>query len=160
DARVYVQLVLPAKDKRSRWLLADKVDSGLYALVSDRIDEAGAWLVLVDVLDADGKLTRLAFSWDIRAEASLINSVSPSLVNIGAGLLVLASIAFIVYPSGRKLASRMDWTVTNMVISGGVILMTIIVLAASTVYLNYQEEQDKLAQNPLPTVINTVVPDA
>jgi copper transport protein len=160
DARVYLQFVLPAKDKRSRWLVADKVDSGLYALVSDRIDEAGAWLVLVDIVDAEGKLTRIVFSWDIRAEASLISSVSPSLVNIGAGLLVVASLGFFVYPSGRKLAAQMDWTVTNVVIAGGAILMTIIVLAASTVYLNNQQEQATLAQNPLPSIINTVVPDA
>jgi copper transport protein len=160
DARVYVQFVLPAKDKRSAWLEADKLDSGLYALVSERIDETGSWLVLLDIIDAEGQISRLVFAWEIRAEASLLRSVSPSLLSIGAALFVLAALSYVAYPSGRKLATKMDWSMTNIVVASGVIIMTIVSLALSTVFLNYQREQAALAQTPLPEIINSVVPDS
>jgi putative copper export protein len=160
DVQLYVQFVLPAKDKRSAWIAADNIDLGLYTVVSDSIDEAGNWLILVDIVEAGGQVNRLAFAWDIRAEAALISSVPPSLINVLAGLLVLASLVYLLYPSGRKLATKMDWSLTNIVIAGGAILMTIIALVASTIFLSEQQKRADLALNPPPQIINSVVPDA
>lgn len=160
DVQVYVQFVLPSKDKRSLWITADNLDLGLYTVVSDVIDETGNWLILVDIVEAEGQVNRLAFAWDIRAEAALISSIAPSLINLLAALLVLASLAYLLYPSGRKLAAKMDWSLTNIVIAGGVILMTIIALVASSIFLNEQQRRANLAQNPPPQIVNSLVPDA
>lgn len=159
DVSIQVQFVLPSRDQRSAWLSAELVAQGLYTIVDDSIDATGEWLTLVDITDAEGRLTRMVFAWDISDSASVLESVAPSWINILAALATLAGVIYVMLPALRRLSAQMNWSATNIVISLGVILMTVIILVASTLYLEYQSEQLLLAQNPPPQIVNTVLPD-
>lgn len=159
DVSIQVQFVLPSRDQRSAWLSAELVAQGLYTIVDDSIDATGEWLTLVDITEADGRLTRMVFAWDISDSASVLESVAPSWINILAAFATLAGVIYVMLPALRRLSSQMNWSVTNIVISLGVIIMTIVILVASTLYLEYQSEQLLLAQNPPPQIVNTVLPD-
>ncbi|GAB5494559.1 MAG: hypothetical protein Phog2KO_47740 [Phototrophicaceae bacterium] len=159
DVDVSVQFVLPSLDQRSDWLPAELVAQGLYTIVDDSIDTTGEWITLVDIVDADGRLTRMVFAWAISDDSGVLESVAPSWFNLLTAFVTLFAIIYVLLPSLRRLSSQMDWSLTNIVISVGVILMTIIILIASTLFLNYQAEQLTLEQNPPPQIVNTVLPD-
>lgn len=159
DVTVQVQFVLPSLDQRSDWLSTELVAQGLYTLVDDSIDATGEWLTLVDITDAEGRLTRMVFSWNISDEAGVLESVAPSWINILTAFATLGAIIYVLSPALRRFSAQMNWSLTNIVISLGVILMTVIILVASTVFLNYQAEQLALEQNPPPQIVNTVLPD-
>ncbi|MGB7340771.1 MAG: CopD family protein [Phototrophicaceae bacterium] len=159
DVSVDVQFVLPQADNRSDWLLTENVAQGFYAIVDDTIDRTGAWLALVDIRDADGQLTRFVFDWTIQADSGVATSRPASWIQIMAALIVLASVLYAIYPLSRKVASQMDWSTMNLVISVGIILMTAIALGASAVYLEDQARQIDNQQNPPPMIINTITPD-
>jgi hypothetical protein len=114
DVRVEVQFVAPERDFRSDWLPAESVDQGLFAFVDDSIDGTGYWLTLVDLIDAQNRLTRIVFSWQISKDAEVLDSLSPSLLTILAALATLASILYVLYPAGRAFAGKMDWSFTTM----------------------------------------------
>jgi copper transport protein len=160
DVTTQVQFVAPERDFRSDWHHAEPVDQGLYAFVNDSIDRTGYWLALVDVIDGEGRLTRIVFSWQISEDAGILNSISPSILTILAAFTTLASVLFVVYPAGRHLAAKMDWSLTNIIISTGLIAITIIAIVASWAFLDNQGQEIELQQNPAPQSINTVVPDA
>ena len=159
DVSVSVQFVLPNLDQRSDWLPAELVAQGLYTIVDDSIDTTGEWLTLVDIVDTDGRLTRMVFAWTISDDSSVLESVAPSWFNILTAFATLSAIIYVLLPALRRLSSQMDWSVTNIVISVGVIVMTVIILIASTLFLNYQAEQLALDENPPPQIVNTVLPD-
>lgn len=159
DVDVEVQFVLPALDRRSDWLVADPVTQGLYALVDDSINQTGDWLTLVDIRDANGQLTRFVFDWSIREESSVLELIPPSWVNVVTALATLAAVLYVMLPTLRKWANQMQWSMTNIVISIGVIIMTAVALVASAAFLEYQASQLELEQNPPPNIINTVLPD-
>src|SRR5690606_31618718 len=79
--------------------------------------------------------------------------------NILAAFATLGAVIYVVYPSGRNLAEQMEWSRTNIVISVGTIIMTVVALGASAAFLNYQAQQLDLEENPPPQIVNTVLPD-
>ena len=159
DVSVHAQFVLPEKDMRSAWIPAEMIAQGLYTIVDDSIDESGDWLALVDIVDSEGRLTRLVFDWQISEDAGVTNSIPPSWINILALLATIGAILYAIYPAWRKLANQMEWSITNIVISLGVIIMTVIALVASAIFLENQSRQLDLKANPPPEIINTVLPD-
>ncbi len=159
DVTVEVQFVLPEKDQRSDWIPAELVTQGLYAIVNDSIDTSGDWFALVNIVDAEGRLTRMVFDWQITGDAGVTSSIPASWINILAAFATLGAVLYAIYPAWRRLANQMEWSTTNIVISLGVILMTIIALGASTIFLENQAQQRQLEANPPPQIVNTVLPD-
>lgn len=159
DVTVRVQFVLPEKDARSAWISAEAIAQGLYTVVDDSIDEAGDWLALVDIVDSEERLTRMVFDWRISEDAGVTSSIPPSWINILTIVATLGAILYAIYPAWRRLANQMDWSITNIVISLGVIVITVIALVASAIFLENQARQLDLKSNPPPEIINTVLPD-
>lgn len=159
DVTVEVQFVLPEKDQRSDWIEAEHISQGLYAIVDDSLDFTGEWLTLVDIIDENGQLTRMVFDWQITEDAGVTDDIPASWLNILAAFATTAAVIYVIYPALRRLSTQMDWSMNNIVISIGLIVMTIIILVASTIFLNNQARQLELEQNPLPQIVNTVFPD-
>ncbi|MDQ7024961.1 MAG: CopD family protein [Anaerolineae bacterium] len=160
DVTVEVQFVAPERPLRSHWQVAEYVENGLYVVASDAIDEIGSWQTLIDIFDNDGNLTRAAFAWQISDEATVIESLPASIWTKLALLAVLFSIAFVMYPATRWLAQQMQWTRVNVVISVGIILMTILVGWFSITVIERQEAALQLRLNPPPQIVNTILPDS
>jgi putative copper export protein/methionine-rich copper-binding protein CopC len=159
DATVEVQIVAPERPIRSSWMSAEFAENGLYVVASDVINQNGNWQTLVDILDSDGNFTRTAFAWEISDTASVIQSRPPSLLNIIALIAVIVAVAYTLYPSIRWLANQLQWTRVNVVVSGGLILMTILMMWLSIVALERQRAASQLVLNPPPQIVNTVLPD-
>jgi hypothetical protein len=159
DAVVEVQFVAPQRPIRSSWLLAEFAENGLYVVASDAINTTGNWQTLVDILDSEGNLTRAAFAWEISDNAAVIQSRPPSLLNIIALIAVVASVAYVLYPSARWLGNRLEWTRVNVVVSGGLILITILMVWFIIVAFERQRAAVQLELNPPPQIVNTVLPD-
>ncbi|MEO1288982.1 MAG: CopD family protein, partial [Chloroflexota bacterium] len=159
DVTVDVQFVLPSADARSAWLSTENVAQGVFTVVTDTIDQAGEWLILVDIIDVNGQLTRIVYNWQISDDSGITTSIPANWVNILSALATTGAVIYVLYPALRKLSKQMEWTATNITISVGVILMTVIILGASTLFLNYQAQQLAQEENPPPQIINTVQPD-
>ncbi|MEM9950869.1 MAG: CopD family protein [Chloroflexota bacterium] len=159
DVTVDVQFVLPYADARSAWLSTENVAQGVFTVVTDMIDQAGEWLILVDIIDVNGQLTRIVYNWQISEDSGITTSIPANWVNILSALATTGAVIYVLYPALRKLSDQMEWTATNITISVGVILMTAVILVASTLFLNYQAQQLSQEENPPPQIINTVQPD-
>jgi hypothetical protein len=90
--QIRLSMVYPARDLRSAWQSAEPAEAGLYVAAGDEIDRTGRWWTLMDMTDAGGKTTRLAFEWDISDKAAVIESVDPRMTNLIALGLVVAAI--------------------------------------------------------------------
>ena len=159
DASVEVQFVAPEVPLRSRWLMAEAAGAGLYVVASDSISIIGNWQTLVDIVDAEGNLTRAAFTWDISTAANVIDSQPPSAQTWLILTSVITTVGYTLYPSARAVASKMQWTRVNIVVSVGLILMMILMGWFSIEALNRQQAAIERQQNPPPQIVNTVLPD-
>ncbi|MGJ3240364.1 MAG: copper resistance CopC/CopD family protein [Anaerolineae bacterium] len=159
DVTVNVQLVLPERDQRTDWLEAEHIAEGLYTIVDDSIDRSGRWLALVNIVDSNEQLTRVVFEWSVGDDAGVTTRIPPSWWQLLTAFLTLGAVLYVIYPTGRKVAKRMAWTRTNLLISGGVIVMTAVALIGSTIFLSNQAQRLESELNPLPQQVNTVLPD-
>jgi len=159
-AQVRVQTVDPSRDTRSAWQTADPVEPGLYVMANDTIDRAGVWWTLIDVRVA-GETQRVAFTWEISADAAVIQSRPPTILGVlslAAVLLVLAGLA---YPPLAGFSRRyIDLTPRNALIAAGMIAITIGALVIAARLIDAQQQQIEAQINPPPEIINTVLPDA
>ncbi len=156
---VYVQMVRPSEDRRGVWHEAEPVEAGLYVAAGDELDEAGAWLSLVDVQHADGTFTRYAYTWAITDAATVIESVPPGIQHGLALAAVLVALGWVVTPAYRAFMRVMNFnalTVSIVVLS---VLATGFVTWGAFAYLGYVQQQTALVSNPPPQVINPVLPD-
>jgi putative copper export protein/methionine-rich copper-binding protein CopC len=160
-ATVSAQIVNPERDWRSIDHAAEPVDAGLYVAAGDDIDEIGQWWMVLDItLPDDADPIRAAFAWNITDDATVIESRPPAAANLLALALVMASVCYALYPAAKRLYDRLDLTPVNVLITTGVIIMTIFLLV-----LGYQEVSDTRSRydarlNPPPQVVNSVLPDA
>ena len=116
---VYLQMVNPIDDVRGDWHLAEAVDTGLYVTAGDEIDQEGTWWTLVDVIDAKGIPTRIAYEWDITDEASVLFSKAPTLPNYLAMLLVGFVLIVLIKPLIQRLLPMLDLSLVNALIGVG-----------------------------------------
>ena len=73
--------------------LAEQVEDGLYVAAGDDIDEAGEWWSLIDVVDENGAVTRVATVWAISEAAAVVQTrANPNVIHI---VLLLAMAAII-----------------------------------------------------------------
>ncbi len=159
-----LQIVHPAQDTRSRWQAAEAVEGGLYTSAGDEIDRAGEWWALVDVVECMGAArcarTRAAFDWDIREEASVIESRDPRVLNLLALCGVIAALGVVGYPFARRFYYQLDLSPTSVALAVGATAMTALFVIAGVVMIQNTQAQYEASLNPTPQVVNTVLPDA
>lgn len=159
DVLVQIQHVYPERDLRRGWQVTDAVGDGLYIAADGGIDRAGAWWTLVDLQADDGTTTRAAFTWDIRADAAVIQAKPPEVQHLVALGLVIAAVIWVSLPLLRRIYGWLNLNPTTATIAIFTVIATILMMGASTVFLNDLEQQNQDALNPIPVVINTVLPD-
>jgi copper transport protein len=156
---VQVQIASPTRDKRSGWLRAEDADSGLYVAAGAEIDRDGEWWSLVDITQADGTTQRAAFDWNISAEAAVIQSRNPGLLNILALLGVLATIGWLLYPSGQRLYHTLDLRPATVTVAVSATLATVLLSVMGVLVIQSTQAQYDATLNPAPTIVNEVLPD-
>ncbi len=156
---VRLQLVHPALDRRSEWQEAEPVEDGLYVSAGDDIDRAGQWWALVDVVEADGSVTRAAFDWDI-TEGGDVGARNPGVANSMALAAIIAAVGWVLYPSARGYYRRLDLSPASVTIAIGFLVVTILFVAVGVFMIQNTQAQYEASLNPLPQVVNPVLPDA
>jgi putative copper export protein/methionine-rich copper-binding protein CopC len=158
DARVRLRAVHPASDRRSAWQALERVDEGLYVTVGDEIDRAGDWWLLLEVEDDNGGAARLAFEWPISEERAVIQTIDPGSLNLLALGAVLASLGWVVYPSTRRFAARLELSAVTVTVAVAAFTVTAVALYLGFLALQEGQRRYEAQLNPPPEVINTVLP--
>lgn len=155
---VQLMKVHPASDQRSVPHLAEPVEDGLYVAASDDIDRAGRWWSVMDITTEDGVTHRLAFDWEIRDDASVIESIDPSMWNFVALMLVIVAIGWGFYPAAQRLMNRMNMDAVSVSVAISATVITVIALIIGyTIIQNTRAKYDETL-NPTPDVVNAVLP--
>ena len=160
DAQVMLQMVNPERDIRSAWQTVDFADAGLFVTANDVLDEPGTWWALLDITDENDTTRRAAFAFDITEEAAIIKLVNPSVQHIIALMLLLMGVWAVLYPSAKKLYSRLHLDRTTLLMAISMTLISTVVIIASIIFIQEQQAQFERTLNPLPQYVNTVLPDA
>lgn len=158
DAEVSIQVVQPSQDKRSGWDETEQIDSGLFVTANDAIDETGEWWTLVDIV-RDGETQRAAFAWDISADASVIQSRPPSLINWLALAGVMIAVAYVMYPTAQGIYEKLDLSPVTVLVAGGMIVLTIVTLVGAVLFIEHQQRIFDATLHPPPSIINPTLPD-
>ena len=159
DVTVFLQMVNPKTDNRSNWYLTDQVEEGLYVTAGDDIDAIGEWWTLIDILDEDGALTRVAFTWDISDDATILESRDPQLIHILVLLCLVGLLLGIAYPSLKRLYLKLDVTPITGSIAFVFTFGSIALLIVSAKLIEEQQRVYELTLNPPPIHLNMVLPD-
>ena len=154
----HLTMVNPARDWRSPDQVAEPVEPGLYVTVGDEIDRDGGWWALVDVGAENGLKTRFAFAWEIDADAAIIQSIKPNPVNLLALLLVFVAITWVLYPSARWVYHKLDLQPVTLAVTVSVIVVTVVLIGFGYRVVNQSRRRYDETLNPLPNVVNTVLP--
>lgn len=157
DAEVRVQQVQPERGVRSPWLPLETIDAGLYATTDDAIDQSGRWWSVVDVV-RDDVITRAVFVWDIQNEAAILTSRAPSLLHWAALGVVLIALGYALAPTARRVLAALDLSPTNVLVAGGMTLISVIVIGASIAFVSEQQARYAATLNPPPQRVNPVPP--
>ena len=160
DLRVHVQMVDPARDRRSAWQLAEAVDAGLYVAAGDEIDQAGKWWSLVDIIEADGEIIRAAFAWDISEAAAIEVSRPPNLLHLLVLLGIAGLLIYLAFPHARRLIAALRLTLASTLIAAGAIVISLAVMVGGALMIAQQQQEYERTLNPPPLVVNNILPDA
>jgi copper transport protein len=159
DVSVLLQMVNAETANRGDWYLTEQVEKGLYVTAGDDIDSIGQWWTLIDVIDEEGSMTRLAFTWDISDEATILQSRDPQLIHIIVLLCLIGLLVTIAYPTIKRFYLMLEVTPVTGGIAVVVIVGSIALLILSAQAINEQQRVYEATLNPLPEIINTVLPD-
>ena len=157
DARLMT--VYPGRDVRSGWHPLEAVEDGLYVTAADDIDRAGNWWTLVDVaLPGSDEPLRLAFDWDISADAAVIQSVDPRPVNVLALVALVGALLLVMYPFARRALGLLNLDGVSVTVAIGATAATAAALIIG--YMVIQETRGRYAEtlSPPPVVVNDVLP--
>lgn len=154
-----IQNSYPSLDLRGDREPLENVEAGLYVNASGDFDRTGEWWSMVDIRDEDGTITRAAFRWDIRAEASIIETRPPTLINLAAIAATLIAIMWALSPSLKRFYAKQD--INPFTVSVGLWALTATVIFAIAGYVIVTETQRsyQATLTPPPQVVNTVLPD-
>jgi len=158
DAQVELQLVQPARDQRTAWNTAEQVEKGLYVWTSDAIQTVGEWDFLIDVTEANSTRTRIAFTWSITPDETLIRPLSP--LQAAVLLSVIGIAGWIVWPRARALAAHLNWHPASLLVAGSAIVLTVIIGIVGTRFIEDQQRRTDEMLNPLPQIVNPTLADA
>lgn len=147
----------PARDWRGDWHLLESIGGGLYTSVGDDIARPGEWWTIVEVSSAQGT-TRAVFDWQITNEAAVIDSRPPTLLNGLALAGMIAALVYAAFPLLRRFYRSLDLSPAALTVAVGATAAGIAIVIGG-MYLSQQSvEQAELAANPIPSVVNVVLP--
>lgn len=153
-----LRMVEPGRDWRGEWHPLENIGGGLYASVGDEIVRPGDWWTLVEVEGTDGVVTRAAFDWQITTDAAVITSRPPTVLNLLALAGVVGALIFAAYPLLLRFYHWLDWSPVSVTIALGATAAGIGVVILGAALIQQSGEQAELAANPLPTVVNVILP--
>lgn len=159
DVQVYLQMVNPNIDKRSNWYITEQVENGLYVTAGDDITEIGTWWTLIDIVDANGDLTRTAFIWDITNDATVLQSREPQFIHVITLLILTGFLLYLAYPHIRRFYIKLDVTPLIGLIAIGTIVGSIALMVFGAKLIENQQQVYQESLNPPPVVINSILPD-
>lgn len=160
DVSVHLQLVNPQRGSRSPWYLTERADDGLYVAAGDDIDEAGQWQSLVDIVDADGDVTRAAVAWLIDETAAVKRTRPPNLLHVILLLLIGLLLAALIQRRARRLLSALNLTAASALLAFGALAISAGVMIYGAIMIDERQRDYERTLQPPPEVINTVLPDA
>ncbi len=155
---VAVRLVDPARDLRSAWHVADAGGDGLYVAAGADIDRAGPWLALVDVGDGES-VSRVAFPFEISADAAVQTVRPPTLVNLLALAGVAAAGVYALLPLLRRGWNRLDRGPLALALLAGSLLLAVGLIAGGVLLSLQSDAALRSTTQPLPAVVNPALPD-
>lgn len=157
--KIRLQMVNPQRDQRGAWEVAENAENGLYITSGAEIDRAGQWWSLIDLTQSDGSIQRVAFNWDVTADASVQQSQPPRLQQFVTLALVLVAVGWVLYPSALWVYHRLDLSPSSVTIALAAIVALIVVTVIGVIIIQNTQEQYEATLNPPPQVVNETLPD-
>ncbi len=156
---IRLQMVNPQSDQRSAWEITENAENGLYITAGSEIDRSGQWWSLLDLTLPDGSIQRAAFDWNITNDASVQQAQPPRLQHVIALALVIAAIAWALYPSAVWVYHRLDLRPAMVTVALAAVVVVIIFTIIGVAIIQNTEAQYEATLNPPPQVINETIPD-
>lgn len=156
---VSAQHVLPLDDRRSPREALENIEGALYVTANDSLDVPGMWWTLLDIQTAQGDLTRAAFVWDIRPEASIIESRPPGIVTLAALAATLAAAVWAISPGLKRFYAKQDINPLTVSVALWATAATIVFAIAGYVIVTDTQNAYRAILNPTPEIVNDVLPD-
>jgi copper transport protein len=157
---IVMQSAHPSRDIRSAWSELQPLENGAYSTVLPDIERTGEWWSLLDITVDDGETVRAAFNWDIRAEAAIEPSLPLNPVQAILLMAALGALGYAALPAMRRFYRWLDLSPQGVTIAIVATIGTIVASAAGLVYLDSENSRYQDTVNPLPLVVNAVLPDA
>jgi copper transport protein len=159
-ATVWLRLVLPALDRRTRLLPLDELGGGLYGNAGTELTRAGAWVAAVDVIGADGQVRRAAFRWDVPPVPDSSGERQPTLVNWGSAAGVVTVLAAWVLPPFWRRLRTLKLQREGVIIGTFAAAVTLLLFALGGWMLTTTAARNDLLRNPPSALMNAAFPDA
>lgn len=160
DVSVYTQLVNPERGRRSPWHLTEQVEAGLYVAAGDDIEAAGEWWSLIDIVESNAKVTRMAASWSISEAAAVVQTRPPNMAHLATLLALALLLGALTQRKARRLLAAMSITPATALLSAGVLALSIGVMVFGALLIGERQRNYEATLNPPPARVNTVLPDA
>jgi hypothetical protein len=154
---VYLRMTNPERDWRGEWHIAENIDDGLYVSSGGEIDRKGEWLTLIDI---GGTAQRVVFEWEISAETAVIDARAPNWLNLLALFGIVVAAGYAVLPLARRFYRKLDLSPTSMTVAVGAVALTTVVVIVGIAAAQNAAQQYELTVNPLPQVVNSVLPNS
>ena len=158
--QVQVRLAAPQRDWRSGWLQASALGEGLFALSTDVIDEAGDWQTLVDFRDEEDRWQRVAFAWEIEAEAALPTTLPSGPQHWLALLLLALACLWALLTPIRRAIHWLDWRPASVATAVAATLALGLITGLALRLVERNEAAYREALWPPPAIVNLALPDA
>jgi hypothetical protein len=155
---VSMRIVEPSRDRRSDWHSLESIGDGLYASVGDDLSRVGEWWTLVDI-GSGAEMTRVAFDWQISADAAVIETRPPTILNLLALLGVLAALIYAACPLLSRFYRALDLSPQAVTVALGALAAAAGVIVLGVYLTRQSSEQIDLATYPPPQVVNVTLPD-
>jgi copper transport protein len=157
DASVVVMNQSPSQDKRGDIHTTEVIDGGVYVSAGGEIDREGVWWSVVNITQ-NGVTERVTFTWDISAEAGVIVSLPPTLIQLFALGAVFGAVGFALSPVVRRRIKKMGMNIFTVSFAVAATILTIFGLLIGWRVMENTQQTYLATLNPLPVVINTNLP--
>lgn len=159
-AEVWLRLILPSLDRRTRLLPLDELGGGQYGNAGTELSRAGTWVAAVDVIGADRQVRRAAFRWVVPTTPDTSDERQPTLINWGSAAGVVAVLlAWVLPPFWRRLRSlklQREGVIIGVVAS----VATLLLFVLGGWMLTETAARNDLLRNPPSARANAVFPDS
>lgn len=160
DVNVFIQLVNPRRESRSDWRRKEQVEDGLYVAAGDDIDEAGEWWSLIDVVDANGAVTRAATVWSISEAAAVVQLRSPNVIHLALLLMIAAIFLALMRRRSQSLISALNLTSASAALALGAVAISVGIMIFGAALIGERQRDYERTLRPPPEQVNSVLPDA